>query len=274
MRKLLVSVVIVAIVASLSALAVPSAQAGSPRWGVSCGPIHHSLPDDPIVSPGQEGASHMHDFIGNVSTNADSTYASLQASTSVCLTSGDEAAYWVPSLSNGPDVNAVNVIAYYLLGRHDAGDLVPFPADLRIIAGDSMAQGPQPLTVVAWSCGAMGTKVQDPNTLTCGDPNKPLFSHIFFPDCWDGLHTDSVDHKSHMAYTNTQGDCPEGFERKVPLLHLQLRYPLTGQFLISLSSGTRWTQHADFLNAWNQDRLQELVTDCLNAGIDCGVDPP
>ena len=120
----------------------------------------------------------------------------------------------------------------------------------------------------------MGNKVSDPNTLNCPDPNKPLFSHIFFPDCWDGVNIDSSDHKSHMAYSNAQGVCPLGYPKEVPLLHLQLRYPLTGQFAITLSSGTRWTQHADFFNAWDQTRLEQLVDDCLNAGVDCGVDPP
>src|SRR5262249_55968141 len=33
----------------------------------------HSAPDDPIVHPGVPGASHMHDFAGNVTTSAKST---------------------------------------------------------------------------------------------------------------------------------------------------------------------------------------------------------
>ena len=39
----------------------------------------HTLLDDPIVKPNQPGASHSHDFFGNVTTNAATTLASLDA---------------------------------------------------------------------------------------------------------------------------------------------------------------------------------------------------
>jgi len=38
----------------------------------------HRAKDDPIVYPRQPGASHMHDFFGNKSTNAFSTYRSMR----------------------------------------------------------------------------------------------------------------------------------------------------------------------------------------------------
>jgi hypothetical protein len=81
-----------------------------------------------------------------------------------------------------------------------------------------------------------------------------------------------------MAYSDAQGVCPTGHLTEVPLLHLQLqlRYPLLGQNAITLSSGggSRFSQQADFLNAWDQTRLQQLVDDCLNLSVDCGVNPP
>jgi hypothetical protein len=36
-------------------------------------PASHRLPDDPIVHPGQPGATHLHEFFSNRSTNAGST---------------------------------------------------------------------------------------------------------------------------------------------------------------------------------------------------------
>ncbi|MYS09464.1 DUF1996 domain-containing protein, partial [Streptomyces sp. SID6041] len=39
--------------------------------------VTHTAPDDPIVYPGQFGKSHDHTFMGNTSTNAASTTASL-----------------------------------------------------------------------------------------------------------------------------------------------------------------------------------------------------
>jgi hypothetical protein len=39
---------------------------------------------------------------------------------------------------------------------------------------------------------------------------------------------------------------------------------------VSLSSGGRYSAHADFFNAWNQGRLASLVRGCLNALRRCG----
>jgi hypothetical protein len=98
------------------------------------------------------------------------------------------------------------------------------------------------------------------------------------PDCWDGVHIDDpVNHREPHGLLQRPGGLPRrGYGHEVPLLHLQLRYPLVGQNAITLSSGqgSRYSQHADFLNAWDQGRLQQLVDDCLNASVDCGVNPP
>lgn len=64
----------------VASVATP-ARADGPAIGqfvVRCG-YSHSLPDDPIVFPGQQGASHLHDFFGNTATDAFSTQASLLA---------------------------------------------------------------------------------------------------------------------------------------------------------------------------------------------------
>ena len=57
---------------ALSLLAVPAipatAAATSGSFVTQCD-FSHRLPDDPIVFPGQPGASHSHDFTGNRSTN-------------------------------------------------------------------------------------------------------------------------------------------------------------------------------------------------------------
>jgi len=59
----------------------------------------HSFKDDPIVFPGLPGASHMHSFLGNRSTNANSTTESLMANTaSSCGPALDHSAYWIPTL--------------------------------------------------------------------------------------------------------------------------------------------------------------------------------
>ena len=51
---------------------VPSAHAAGQTFFTDCLPSHRA-PDDPIVYPKQPGASHLHDFFGNETTNAFST---------------------------------------------------------------------------------------------------------------------------------------------------------------------------------------------------------
>src|SRR5437899_1667298 len=56
----------------------------------------HAAPDDPIVFPGAPGASHLHEFFGNRSVNATSTYDSLGTSTT-CRLLPDASGYWNPA---------------------------------------------------------------------------------------------------------------------------------------------------------------------------------
>jgi len=63
----------------LLGLSVPAARAAQTGQFVLRCPYSHSLPDDPIVFPGQPGASHLHDFFGNKSVNAFSTFETMLA---------------------------------------------------------------------------------------------------------------------------------------------------------------------------------------------------
>ena len=90
-----------------------------------CAYSHHA-PNDPIVYPREPGFSHDHTFVGNVSTNAFSTLASLRAAKSTCYLYGDTAAYWAPTLYvNGSPVFPRTAAIYY---RRDTNARVrPFP---------------------------------------------------------------------------------------------------------------------------------------------------
>lgn len=73
------------------------ASSGAGFFTSACG-YSHSGPDDPIVKPGRPGGTHMHDFLGNESTDAHATLGSLHARGTRCRRAGDRSAYWVPSL--------------------------------------------------------------------------------------------------------------------------------------------------------------------------------
>src|SRR5260370_12558621 len=66
-------------------------------WLLMC-TYSHSNFDDPIIHPGVPGASHEHDYFGNNSTDANSTYTSMTAATTTCVTQSDTSGNWQPSL--------------------------------------------------------------------------------------------------------------------------------------------------------------------------------
>jgi Domain of unknown function (DUF1996) len=243
----------------------PVLAAGGGQFSVQCA-YSHRLMDDVIVFPGRPGASHAHDFYGNTSTSARSTYASLLAGRTTCTSPSDTAAYWQPTLLvSGRPVTPTAERAYY--ANATAGPIRPFPAGLRIIAGNSRATAPQPTSVVYWGCAHDEDAGQRPVPPQCADQ---LRVHVIFPNCWDGTHLDSADHRSHMAYS-AGGRCPRSHPVAVPRLTIAVGWQATpAPATVSLSSGPPSTMHADFLNSWNQAALAGLVSRCLAAHVNCG----
>jgi hypothetical protein len=224
--------------------------------------------DDPIVYPGQPGVSHDHSFVGNTTTNAYSTLQSLRAGSTTCKRDGETAAYWMPTLLlNGQMIVPRGATIYYRRKTLDA--VRPFPAGFKMIAGDRSATSPQGLKLTYWNCGAAGGVVASAEVPTCpNNRGEGLRLHVNFPNCWDGSRLDSADHKSHVAYS-TRGRCPATHPVAVPAISLIFRYPITGGSGVTLSSGGRYSAHADFFNAWRQGTLTSLVNQCLNALRHC-----
>jgi hypothetical protein len=233
----------------------------------------HTNHDDPIVYPGERGAAHQHDFFGNKRTNAFSTRKKLRGKPTTCSRPGDRAAYWTPTLlKRGTRIVPDRVIAYYRTSRiRDIESIRPFPRGLKMIAGSHLAtkDDPQPTKFVNWNCG-------DGVEGTAGMPrrcwNKPLRLRIEFPNCWNGRTLDSDDHKSHMAYAGVGGvrGCPRSHPVAVPALSLNFRWHIDGPLRrVKLSSGGKYSAHADFWNIWNQTVLRRLVRRCLQGGRIC-----
>ena len=229
----------------------------------------HQAPDDPIVFPGQPGASHQHTFVGNRTTSAFSSYGSLRSGGTTCIRRDDTAAYWVPALYQGQTV-VLPVAATVYYRRGTLAEVSPLPNNLRMIAGDAKATAPQSMGVTFWSCGVLSGVGRSSSVPTCPDtPGSSLRLHVRFPECWDGRNLDSADHKSHMAYA-VRGECPSTHPIEVPQITQIYRYPTRGGDGVSLASGGADSAHADFVNAWKPNILRKLVDDCLNALVHCG----
>jgi len=259
------------------ALALSSLGAASPSGapgsfkGVNfisvCG-FSHRATDDPIKYPGQPGVSHDHSFVGNTSTNASSTLASLHKAGTTCQRRADTAAYWMPTLFlGGRAVPPAEATIYY---QRDAfKKLRPFPQGLKMIAGNYQARRPQSLLVTSWDCGDLVDVARSSNAPTC-PPGTSLRLRVNFPDCWNGKSLDSPSHFSHMAYS-IGGRCPRRHPVAVPALSIVYRYPIAGGPGVTLASGGELSAHADFENAWNQRTLAALVSKCLNRLRHCGT---
>ena len=244
-------------------------QGNQPQFLVECA-FSHAAQDDPIVFPDQPGMSHLHVFFGNTDVDAGTTAADLIGGTTTCEQQLDTAAYWAPALFDGDEMlEPVKSTAYYRPGIDvDPTSVQAYPVGLMMVAGNSAATDVQPVSIVAWSCGAgIEREVLPPE---CAE-GRYLRLVVTFPDCWDGSHLDSADHHAHVAYSS-RGECPGGYPVAVPQLQFSVEYPFTGDAAgLRLASGGLLTGHADFLNGWDQDKLQTEVELCLHRGVVCGV---
>jgi len=248
---------------------VTGAQGRVPQFLVEC-PYSHTLADDPIVYPNEPGESHQHVFFGNATADAASTYESLLRGTSNCDQPEDTASYWAPALYDGATMQPPRkAVAYYRPGEGiDPTTVQPYPPGLMMIAGNAAAQGDQSTAVVAWTCGTAFARDARPPTCPA---HRPLRMLVTFPDCWDGSHVDSADHRSHMAYSSG-GACPADHPVAVPQLQLSIVYDVSGDpSQLTLASGPIFTGHADFFNAWNQQKLTDEIDECLHRKVVCGV---
>jgi hypothetical protein len=235
--------------------------------------VNHRLSDDPIVFPGQPGASHNHTFIGNPTTNADSTAQSLVGGPSSCQDTLDASGYWFPTLlQNGAPVANSIVTVYYKSGVKDYRTVKPFPAGFKLLVGD--VHTPDAAHFQGnWQCtGYQGNDF--PASCPAG---SSLLVHLKAPSCWDGVHLDTADHKSHMTWP-VNGVCPADHPVPLPMLEIKIPYKLTGTSTAGLafSSGASYTFHYDFMNGWNAARQAYVVSYCINGGRQCngyGEDP-
>ena len=94
---------------------------------------------------------------------------------------------------------------------------------------------------------------------------------LTFPDCWDGRHVDSADHRSHVA-NSTDGACPRSHPVSIPQLTTSITFPISGPgHRLRLASGSTDSAHGDFLNAWDPDGLEREVTACIRRGAVCDL---
>jgi Domain of unknown function (DUF1996) len=251
-------------------------------WIVEC-PYSHSLPSDPIVYPGLPGAAHDHDFFGAEDADAFSTADSMRRGGTRCGLAADTAGYWLPALMRDgrvirPEGAGTEQLIYYRNDLDPSERIHVPPPGLRMVAGNSHAktEAQNPLlgtSKIYFNCNdGEGPKDQVARPPVCDD--GILVVHVRFPQCWDGVHLDSPDHISHMAWTDEGDTCPASHPVAIPRVTIRAEYPVGQDYAasdITLSSGPYASLHGDFLNTWHEAKLRSLVHRCFGGHRDCGT---
>ncbi|MEV4171815.1 DUF1996 domain-containing protein [Nonomuraea sp. NPDC049709] len=244
----------------------------------------HNNPDNFIVAPGvSNGAHHLHDYVGNLSTDAFSTDESLAAAGTTCRL-GDKSTYFWPVLrdrksdanANDPDGNVGQVLrarAVTLQFRGNATSrVVAMPRFLRLIMGDAKAATNGGANArAAWSCTGFQNRITPDKYPLCPRGSQVL-RILDFPSCWDGQNTDSANHRTHVVFPDQSGACPQG-TRAIPQLRMTLTYSVPQGPSYALDAFPEQkhnpvTDHADFANVM-PDRLMQFVVSCINRGRRC-----
>ncbi|MFJ2582073.1 DUF1996 domain-containing protein [Kitasatospora aureofaciens] len=251
----------------------------------------HLNPDNVIVAPGvSNGAHHMHDYVGNVATDAFASNNKLAASGTTC-TNGDGSAYYWPVLrvfdgtnekdakapGGGKDKNVGRILqpaeANITYTSSVGNPVQPMRRFLRIITGDAKAFTNGPANAHAsWSCtGFENRQVVDKYPI-CPQGSRVVRT-LKFPDCWDGKNIDSANHRTHTAFSDKSGACPKNF-KAIPQLTQRITYDVPAGVRFAVDSFPEQlhnpiTDHGDFINNMNQGLLDQMVG-CINQGRRCG----
>ncbi|WP_182898819.1 DUF1996 domain-containing protein [Microbispora sp. H10830] len=249
----------------------------------------HRNSDNHIVTPGvSNGAHHVHDYVGNLTTNGFSTDESLAAGGTTCRF-GDRSAYFWPVLrargagtgagTDEPGGASEGNVGRILLARsvtlqfrgNPVSRVVAMPRFLRMITGDAKAATNGGANARAqWTCTGFTDRLTSRYPLC--PRGGPVLRVLDFPSCWDGRNTDSATHRTHVVFPGANGACPAG-TRAIPQLRMTLAYsvPSGPSFAVDSFPEQRHnpiTDHADFENVM-PDRLMSTVVSCVNRGLRC-----
>ncbi|SES48550.1 DUF1996 domain-containing protein [Actinokineospora terrae] len=250
--------------------ATPSASTGS--YAVDCGRNEdgHRNSDNLVASPGvRDGAHHLHDYVGNVATDAFSTDDVLASAKTTCR-DGDLSSYYWPVLRLGGhhgEVRTPDSVSITFVGS-PVSEVVAMPRFLKTVTGDAKAG---PSARGTWSCAGFTDRI------SLSYPSCPSGSRTLrvyeFPSCWDGKGIDSPDHKAHLRFPGADGWCPRS-SFPVPKLRVEVGYDLPDGADFGIDSFPEVadrapaSDHAHFVNVRTDAAMAELVT-CVNTGKRC-----
>uniref|UniRef100_A0A8H8CIG2 DUF1996 domain-containing protein n=1 Tax=Psilocybe cubensis TaxID=181762 RepID=A0A8H8CIG2_PSICU len=150
-----------------------------------------------------------------------------------------------------------------------SGDLT-----LRTLNASSFAQ--QAVTFLCLDFSGQSSRFNELPKTRCP---SGIRSQINFPSCWDGVNTDSPDHKSHVAFLSTgpdNGTCSDPmFPVTIPRIFMEVYWVTQAfddfrrqaavpdqPFVFSNGDPTGYSYHADFMNGWDEGVLEQALDGC------------
>ncbi|OXM53202.1 DUF1996 domain-containing protein [Amycolatopsis alba] len=153
--------------------------------------------------------------------------------------------------------------------------VVAMPKFLRVLYGDAKQSTNGPANArPSWTCSGFEDRLTELYPI-CPQGSKVTRIHAF-PNCWDGKNTDSANHRTHIVFSDRNGNCPRGF-KNVPQLKITLVYDIplniqtAGQFAVDAFAQEKHnprSDHDDFANVMSQRLMNQLVK-CVNSGKRC-----
>ncbi len=248
----------------------------------------HRNSDNFMVTPGVvNGAQHVHDYVGNLSTDAFSDEESLDAAGTTCA-QNDKSTYFWPVLRDtdgqGDDANEdgggldgnfgeiLEPTAADLEFRgNPTDDVTAMPENLAVITGDAKAGTNGDANAnAAWTCTGFEDRTTTKYPL-CPQGSQ-LMRILDFPSCWDEENLDSENHRDHIVFPEEDGSC-SGDTVAVPQLRMTLTYQQPEDDSFALDSFPEQqhdpiTDHADFMNMM-PEALMDTAVNCINSGQTC-----
>ena len=254
--------------------------------------------DDPLVHPGQAGASHLHMFFGNTDVNAFTTHDTLvNSGSSTC--NGQElnrTGYWVPALFDGAGNVRVpeRVVIYYKGEGRARGASEVYPAGAAFVVTDNLNTAPSDRggtggKKLSFLCtdnfstntgnGSQTMPNCDGSTYVGAGKWTVLEVNLKFPQCWNGQ-----DPSDWSNYAPPTGDwygsvCGGEYGRTLPNMEYFVNYRVdpgenTADWFLSsdidpttfgTAKGTGGESlHGDWWGGWHPDVNQMWIDNCVN----------
>ncbi len=263
------------VLAAVSALAAPSLASAAPAAIFSCQFTGQRDRIDPIVSPGVYPSAHVHLFAGGGPVTPTSGSADLLSKPTSCVETGDHAGYWIIQPEQGgvplQPTTSKHVLVYYAC-RHSSSicrNIQWFPPNFGEVAGNSNATSAADNPILqnpetsGYRCGTGGGIFHPAPPATC---STVLVMGVTYGNCR------FADGSTSMA-VNTNCTGPGG----TPIIRRQQYWrfkPVHSNLSdLTLNGYPTYQLHADILDAFKPETVQDFLDSCVHPQIACGQNP-